>query len=85
MSFLGVINASYVLLVKRIKRARDQRHFTVVNWRLGKHVKNVIPVLLGIFLVGLFNQHALMSTPALLAALIGDPRPSADITALRRA
>lgn len=73
MSFLGVIAASYVLLVGgELNGPVIGGIFTVVGFgAFGKHVKNVIPVLLGIFLVGLFNQHALMSTPALLAALFG--------------
>lgn len=37
----------------------------------GKHIRNVIPVLLGVFLVNLINIHDVNATFAILAALFG--------------
>ena len=73
MALLGIITTTYVLLVGgELNGPVIGGIFTVIGFgAAGKHVRNVIPVLLGIFLVGLFNHNALYSTPALLAALFG--------------
>lgn len=73
MALLGVFSTSYVLLVGGdLNGPVIGGIFTVIGFgAFGKHIKNVIPILLGIFLVGLFNKDDLFSTPALLAALFG--------------
>jgi hypothetical protein len=37
----------------------------------GKHLKNVLPILLGVFLISYFSVHDVHSTAVLLAALFG--------------
>jgi hypothetical protein len=73
MALLGILSTSYVLVVGgEFNGPVLGGILTVIGFgAFGKHLKNVIPVLLGIFLVGLFNKDELMSTPALLAALFG--------------
>lgn len=46
--------------------------FTAVGFGAsGKHLKNVLPILTGVFLVAYFSIHDISSTPILLAALFG--------------
>ncbi len=73
MALLGMIAASYVLLVGgELNGPVLGGIFTVVGFgAFGKHIKNVLPILLGICLVGVFNKGELLSAPALLAALFG--------------
>lgn len=73
MAILGITAASYVLVVGgEFNGPVLGGILTVIGFgAFGKHIKNVIPVLFGIFLVGLFNKDELLSTPALLAALFG--------------
>lgn len=73
MALLGVLATSYILIVGGdLNGPVIGGIFTVVGFgAFGKHIKNVSPVLLGIFFVGLFNRDDLNSTSALLAALFG--------------
>jgi hypothetical protein len=73
MALLGILAALYVLLVGgELNGPVIGGIFTVVGFgAYGKHIRNVIPILLGVFLVGFFSLHDVYSTPALLAALFG--------------
>jgi hypothetical protein len=73
MAFLGIIAVSYVLLVGgELNGPSIGGVLTVVGFAaFGKHIKNITPVLLGIFLMGVFNSNGLNSTYAILAALFG--------------
>jgi len=73
MSLLGILTTSYVLFVRgELSGPVLGGILTVVGFgACGKHIKNVMPVLLGIYLVGLFNLDDVYSPFALLAALFG--------------
>jgi len=73
MSFLGAFATSYVLLVGgELNGPVIGGIFTVVGFgAVGKHLRNVMPVVLGVFLVGLCNKEGIYSTPAVIAALFG--------------
>jgi len=73
MALLGVLSTSYVLLVGgELCGPVIGGIFTVVGFgAFGKHIKNVLPVLLGIYLVSRFDFYDINSTQALLAALFG--------------
>ena len=73
MAFLGVIATTYILLIGgELTGPSIGGIFTVVGFgAYGKHIRNVSPVLLGIFLMGMLNVHDIYDTPALLAALFG--------------
>jgi hypothetical protein len=59
MAFLGIIAVSYVLLVGgELNGPSIGGVLTVVGFAaFGKHIKNITPVLLGIFLMGVFNSN----------------------------
>lgn len=73
MSFLGILATLYILLVGgQLNGPTIGGIFTVTGFGAsGKHLKNVIPVLIGVFLVAYFSVHDISSTTALLAALFG--------------
>lgn len=73
MGLLGIISVSYVLLVGgELNGPSIGGIFTVVGFAaFGKHIKNITPVLVGIFLIGAINPYELKSTFAVLAALFG--------------
>ncbi|MGX7395282.1 DUF1576 domain-containing protein [Carnobacterium mobile] len=73
MALLGTLSTSYVLLVGgELNGPIIGGIFTIVGFgAAGKHLKNVAPIFLGVFVVGLFNASEINSTSALLAALFG--------------
>lgn len=73
MALLGFLTTSYILLVGgELNGPTIGGVLTVVGFAAsGKHLKNVVPVLSGIFLVGFLSVHDVSSTAALLAALFG--------------
>lgn len=73
MALLGIICTSYVLAAGgELSGPVIGGIFTVVGYgAFGKHIKNVIPILAGIFLVSLINFYEISSAQALLAALFG--------------
>ena len=73
MSFLGIVSMTYVLLVGgELSGPVIGGIFTVVGFgAYGKHLKNVIPIILGVFLFSFFSLHDVSSTTILLAALFG--------------
>lgn len=73
MGLLGIISVSYVLLVGgELNGPSIGGIFTVVGFAaFGKHIKNITPVLVGIFFIGAINPYELKSTFAVLAALFG--------------
>jgi hypothetical protein len=73
MAILGFITTGYVLLVKgELSGPILGGIFTVVGFgAFGKHVKNIIPVLIGVYLATLLQIWTPSSTGALLAALFG--------------
>jgi len=73
MALLGFITTGYVLLVKgQLSGPILGGIFTVVGFgAFGKHVKNILPVMLGVFLATLLQIWSPSSTGALLAALFG--------------
>lgn len=73
MSILGMLSTGYVLAVGgQLNGPIIGGIFTVVGFGAsGKHIKNVLPIFIGVFVVGLFNVSEIHSTSALLAALFG--------------
>ena len=73
MSFLGFITMIYVLLVGgELSGPVIGAIFTVIGFgAFGKNPKNVLPIMLGVFLSCLFTLHDTASTTILLAALFG--------------
>ncbi|NCC77423.1 MAG: DUF1576 domain-containing protein [Clostridia bacterium] len=73
MAFLGLMATSYVLAVGgEINGPVIGGIFTVVGFgAFGKHVKNVWPILVGVFLGNLFHVNDLAATSSLLTALFG--------------
>jgi len=73
MAFLGLMATGYVLAVGgELNGPVIGGIFTVVGFgAFGKHVKNVWPILAGVFLTNLFHVNDLAATPSLLAALFG--------------
>lgn len=73
MGLLGAIGTTYVLLVGgELSGPVLGGIFTMMGFgAFGKHLKNVIPLLLGIFLMGMLGTGDIFSTGALLAALFG--------------
>ncbi len=73
MALLGMMGTSYALAVGgEINGPVIGGIFTLVGFgAYGKHVRNVTPVLLGVFLVNLVNIHDVQATFAVLAALFG--------------
>lgn len=73
MSLLGLISTGYVLCIGgELNGPTIGGIFTVFGFgAVGKHIKNVIPILAGVFIVGYFSAHDVNSTAAILAALFG--------------
>jgi len=73
MSLLGFISTYYVLLIGgQLNGPIIGGIFTIVGFgAFGKHVKNILPVLLGVYLAALLQIWEPSSTGALLAALFG--------------
>lgn len=73
MGILGIISISYVLLVKGdLSGLVIGGVFTVVGFgAFGKHIKNILPVILGVYLASLFKIWEINSAGILLAALFG--------------
>lgn len=73
MALLGFLTVTYILLVGgQLNGPTIGGVFTVVGFGAwGKHPKNVLPLLAGIFLAAHFSVHDTSSTAALLAALFG--------------
>jgi hypothetical protein len=73
MSLLGFLTTIYVLLVGgELNGPIIGGIFTVVGFgAFGKHIKNILPVLAGVFLASLLQIWTPTSTGALLAALFG--------------
>ncbi len=73
MAVLGFLSTGYVLLVGgHLSGPVIGGIFTVVGFgAFGKHPRNVLPILLGVFLMGLVNHYEVDSTVMLLAALFG--------------
>ena len=73
MALLGILGTSYALAVGgEINGPVIGGILTMVGFgAYGKHIRNVTPVLLGVFLVNLVNIHDANATFAILAALFG--------------
>ncbi|NLX64810.1 MAG: DUF1576 domain-containing protein [Clostridiaceae bacterium] len=73
MALLGIVFTTYVLVVGgELNGPTIGGIFTVVGFGAsGKHLKNVLPIMLGVFLISYFSVHDINSTAALLAALFG--------------
>lgn len=71
MGLLGVLATTYVLAVGgELNGPVIGGILTVIGFGAhGKHLKNVVPVMLGVFLMSLFNIHGVRSTSAIIAAL----------------
>ncbi len=73
MSFLGCLATSYVLAIGgELNGPTIGGILTVVGFgAYGKHMKNVIPIIIGVFIAKLLNIYEHYSTFAILAALFG--------------
>jgi len=73
MALLGFLAATYVLLIGgELNGPVIGGVFTVVGFgAFGKHIKNVVPVLLGVFLVKLVDVNVPHATISILGALFG--------------
>ena len=73
MAILGVITTSYVLLVKgQLNGPIIGGIITVVGFgAFGKHAKNILPIMVGVFLAATLMQWNVNATGPLLAALFG--------------
>ena len=73
MSLMGIISTSYVLAVGgALNGPVLGAIFTVVGFSAyGKHIKNSIPILIGVMLTNMFNIHDSSATFAIIAALFG--------------
>lgn len=73
MSLLGYLSMLYVLLLGgELNGPAIGGVLTVVGFAAaGKHLKNVYPIMVGVFLAKLLNQHDLSSTSSILVALFG--------------
>ncbi|MBP7401775.1 MAG: DUF1576 domain-containing protein [Clostridia bacterium] len=73
MALLGFASSGYVLLVGgRLSGPVIGGILTVVGFgAFGKHLRNVLPIFAGVFLMGLVNRYDLHSPVMLLAALFG--------------
>lgn len=73
MGTLGLITTSYILLVKgQLNGPIIGGIFTVVGFgAFGKHAKNIIPVMVGVFLAAFIMKWEVNATGPLLAALFG--------------
>lgn len=73
MSFMGIVSVSYVLALGGVLNGPViGAVFTVVGFSAyGKHLKNTIPILVGVLLTNLFNIHDSNASFAIIAALFG--------------
>ncbi|MBN1777120.1 MAG: DUF1576 domain-containing protein [Clostridiales bacterium] len=73
MSLLGMLSVGYVLaLGGELNGPVIGGIFTVVGFgAYGKHLKNVLPILVGVTLVNIFNIHDASATFTIIAALFG--------------
>ncbi|HQD50806.1 MAG TPA: DUF1576 domain-containing protein [Defluviitaleaceae bacterium] len=73
MALLGIVFTAYVLFVGGdLNGPTIGGILTIVGFGAsGKHLKNVLPILFGVFLASYFSIHDVNSTAALLAALFG--------------
>ncbi|SCY83067.1 DUF1576 domain-containing protein [Alkaliphilus peptidifermentans] len=73
MSILGIITTGYVLMVRgQLNGPIIGGIFTIVGFgAFGKHLKNVLPVIIGVFLASLIMTWEVNTTGPLLAALFG--------------
>ena len=73
MAILGVITTSYVLLVKgQLNGPIIGGILTVAGFgAFGKHTKNVLPIMMGVFIASTLMQWDVNATGPLLAALFG--------------
>lgn len=73
MALLGILSTTYVLVLGgELNGPVIGGIFTVVGFgAYGKHIRNVVPVLAGVFLVNLCNVHVINSSFALMGALFG--------------
>jgi len=73
MALLGMLGTSYTLAVGgELNGPVIGGILTMVGFgAYGKHIRNVVPVLVGVFLVNLINIHDANATFAILAALFG--------------
>ncbi|HAE63112.1 MAG TPA: DUF1576 domain-containing protein [Eubacteriaceae bacterium] len=73
MALLGFMSMFYVILLGGdLNGPVIGGIFTVVGFgAYGKHLRNVVPILLGVYIASLFNVYDTASTVALLAALFG--------------
>ena len=73
MSFLGCLATSYVLAMGgELNGPTIGAILTVVGFgAYGKHMKNVIPIIIGVFIAKSFNMYEHSSTLAILVALFG--------------
>lgn len=73
MAVLGIFSTLYTLIVGgELNGPTIGGILTVAGFGAsGKHPFNVIPILLGVFLIGFFSIHDVSSTSALLAAFFG--------------
>ncbi len=73
MALLGFAATAYVLLAGgRLNGPVIGGILTVVGFgAYGKHLRNVLPIFAGVFLIGLFNRYDSRSTVAMLTALFG--------------
>ncbi len=73
MGIMGCLSTAYVLLVGgELSGPVMGGIFTVVGFAaFGKHPRNALPVMAGVFLISLFGIHRMNAPTALLAALFG--------------
>jgi len=73
MSLMGMISTTYVLAIGgALNGPVLGAIFTVVGFSAyGKHIKNSIPILIGVLLTNVFNIHDSSATFAIIAALFG--------------
>lgn len=73
MSMMGILSTTYVLAIGgALNGPVLGAIFTVVGFSAyGKHIRNSIPILIGILLTNVFNIHDSSATFAIIAALFG--------------
>ena len=73
MALLGFFATSYVLVIGgELNGPTIGGILTIVGFgSAGKHIKNVIPIIIGVFIAKLLNIYEYNSTSAILAALFG--------------
>lgn len=73
MALLGYLSTLYILVVcGELSGPTIGGILTITGFGAsGKHIKNVAPILIGVFIIGYISVHDINSTSALLAALFG--------------